>query len=145
MTIRKGHPAAQAAIIPNSFVLKGWTFRGLDTLPPGEAQRLYQGLMQYGNACGCDEGALGVLLSVGLTLLVSVLAPMWLAQPVMVPWAWGVAVAVAGGVVGKYLGLWRAHRHFEGLRHQLEVLTKGQAIMEGRTADRNQTGGLSNG
>jgi hypothetical protein len=145
MSVRKGHPAVQTAVIPKSFVLKGRTFRGLDALPAREARRLYQGLMQYGNACGCDEGALGVLLSVGLYLLGSAFVPMWLARPVTVAWPWGVAAALAGGVLGKCLGLWRAHRRFEGLRHQFEALTKGQATIEGLTADPNQTGGMSHG
>ena len=135
-------PAKQTYVIPNSFELKGRTFNGFHVLPKQEAQRLYKGLTKYGNACGCNEGAVGVLFSIGLNLLVGPGKPILLTVPAIVSWQMGIVIAVAGGVVGKVIGLWWAYLHFESLRREFDVLTNERAKTNVLTADTNQIGGI---
>ena len=135
----------QDIFIPDSFVLKGRAFSGFHALPKHEAQRLYTGLIKYGNSCGCDEGAIGVLLSICLYLLVGFGMPVLLTEPVIVTWQLGVVAAVAGGAVGKCVGLWWAHLRFECLQRDLDTLANSQAQTKDCTAETNQTGGFSHG
>ena len=95
-------------VIPDSFEVRGHTFRGLDGLPRDEAERLHGGVLRYGSACGCGAGAVGALVA-GCLYLVGL------------PALPAVAAAIAGGVVGKCLGLWWARRRFDAVRRELET------------------------
>lgn len=58
-------------------------------------------------SCGCTEGALGALAALGLYLGLAV--GMELLPPLspLATWALGLAATVAGGLVGKAVGIWR--------------------------------------
>jgi hypothetical protein len=118
----------QHIVIPDIVVLNGRTFRGFHSLPRHEAERLYAGLVRYGNSCGCTTGAIGTLLSICLYLLGSVWLPILLAEPVSASWQLGVVAAVVGGVVGKCVGLWRDYRCFESLGREFDLLTNSQEL-----------------
>jgi hypothetical protein len=105
------------------FVLKGCTFSGLDTLPSDVGEHLYAELLKYGSACGCSEGAICALLSGTLYALWIHFQSLLPGEPVEGAWWMGLLVAVAGSIVGKCFGLWRADRRFENLRHEVTVLT----------------------
>lgn len=118
----------QRIVIPDLVVLNGRTFHGFHALPRHQAERLYAGLVRYGNSCGCTTGATGVLLSIGLYLLGSVCLPILLAVPVGASWQLGVVAAVTGGVVGKCVGLWWDYRRFESLGREFDLLANSQEL-----------------
>ncbi|NGO49174.1 hypothetical protein [Streptomyces ureilyticus] len=68
---------------------------------------LYSDLVRYANACGCGVGAIGVALAGCLYLLGLALLPT-------------IAAGVVGGVAGKCLGLWWAHRRFDAVVRNIE-------------------------
>lgn len=138
-------PVLQDIVIPNSFVLKGRTFNGFHTLPRHEAERLYTSLVRYGNSCGCDEGALGALLSICLYLSIGVFLPLLLAGPVRATWQLGVVALVAGGVAGKCVGLWWSYRSFERLQREFDALASSQTQTKECTANPSLTEGISHG
>lgn len=55
------------------------------------------------SACGCNEGAVALLVS----LPVAAVLAGWLAEGAA-RWAWGLGGVVLGAALGKALGLWRA-------------------------------------
>ena len=116
--------------IPDVVMLHGRTFRGFHALPQHEAERLYTGLVRYGNSCGCTTGAIGALLSICSYLLSSVCLPILLAEPIGASWQLGVVAAVAGGVVGKCVGLWWDYRCSESLQREFDMLTNSQELPE---------------
>lgn len=135
----------QRIIIPDSFVIKDRTFSGFHALPIHDAERLYIGFVKYGQSCGCNESTIGVLLSIFLYLLSSVDLPTLLSEPVLAKWQWGVIVAIAGGIVGKCVGLWWAHRTYKKLQQEFDSLVEKQSKINYRSIYINQNGGISHG
>ncbi len=127
---RELNPVMQRIVIPDSFVLNGRTFSGFHALPRHEAERLYTGLVKYGNSCGCSTGVIGALLSICLYLLGGFCLPTLLTESVGATWQLGVVAAVAGGVAGKCVGLWWAYRCFESLRREFDALGNNPALTQ---------------
>ena len=106
-------------VVPDSFDVRGHAFRGLEALPRGEAERLHGDLLRYGGACGCGAGSVGALLA-GSSYLVGL------------PALPAVVAALAGGVVGRCLGLWWARRRFDAARRELESALRLRSASEVR-------------
>jgi hypothetical protein len=146
LNIQRGAtPIMRRTIIPDSFVINGRTFSGFHALPVHDAERLYIGIVKYGKSCGCNEGAIGVLLSICLYFLGSVGLPILLTEPVIARWQFGVVTAIAGGTVGKCIGLWWAHRSFESLQHEFDALMQKQPKPKDYPSNTNHNGGISHG
>jgi hypothetical protein len=107
-----------STVVPDSFELRGRAFSGLDALPRDEAQRLYSRAVRYGTACGCGAAAVGASLA----------GPLYLAG---LPAGPTVAAALVGGVIGKGLGLWRAHRGFAAAGRVLQAAVDARQVHHG--------------
>lgn len=132
--------------IPDPVVLKGRTIQGFHTIPRNEAERLYLGLVSQANSCGCGTGAIGALLSINLYLLGGLRVAAFSGGSLSTALWLGTAAAIGGGIAGKGIGLWWAHRRFEALRRELETLVKRQSMTGSCAADNiNPDGESSHG
>lgn len=129
-TQRQRHASLQGGI-PKVFVLKGWTFSGLDKLPRDIGESLYSELLTRSRACGCQEGTIGFLFSGLLYVLWSSFGSLPSGAPLESHWWMGFLVAIIGSIAGKWIGLGMARRRFESLRHEVAVLTKRQSPIRG--------------
>jgi hypothetical protein len=114
--------ASQRGGIPGVFVVKGWTFSGLDSLPRDVGESLYSELLKRGRACGCQESTIGFLSFGALYVLWSSCQSLLPGEPMETRWWFGFLVAIIGCIVGKCIGLWLANRRFESLRHEVAAL-----------------------
>lgn len=124
---RRHGQAPQRDSIPAAFVLKGWTFSGLERLPREIGEDLYSELLKQGTACGCREGTIGALLFGLLYVLWSTCQSLLPGEPVETHWWTGVLMTIFGIMVGKCIGLWKAERRFKSLRHEVAALTNQQS------------------
>jgi hypothetical protein len=85
----------------------------LPTLEPGEARRWEQRLNRLLNGCGCDEGAVGLLGGLAVSLAMTLLGwpyPLSLAAAISAVASAAVGGAVAGKLTGQQRGRRRARR-----------------------------------
>ena len=118
--------ALTPASVPDTLHVAGREIKGFSALPPEQAMMLRLRMTEAAHDCGClwGGGVGGVALNAYLAL--SLVVPYLRGLPTTFSWWWAIGVLMAGCLVGKAFGTFRAKRSLLDAIAELERLLAGR-------------------